>query len=285
MPEKIAIITDSTCDIPSDLIQQHGITVLHHTLIWGEEQLVDRIDIQPEQFYERLASDPLYPSTAHASVMDFANAYRQAAQGGASQVIAITVSSAMSGTFNAASKAAEQAEIPVQVVDARGPTMSLGWQVLAAARERDLGRSVQQILDKVERVRRSLVQFVCMDSLEYLHKGGRIGNARHLIGSLLNIKPLVQIDHNSGLVESAGTARTHKKVVDLMYEKFFALLDRTKPLRIAVLHGNVLAEAQELAERILTEFSPVELLINITGPVLGVNTGPRALALCGYAED
>ncbi len=284
MPEKITIITDSTCDIPDDLIRQYEITVLHHTVIWGSDQLLDRIDIQPRQFYERLVSDPVYPSTAHASVQDFSRAYQQAQQQGATQVIVLTVSSAMSGTYNSAVQAAAQAQLPVHVVDAKGPTMSLGWQVLAAARERDQGRTVQQILDKVEQVRRSLVQFVCMDSLEYLHKGGRIGNAKHLIGSLLNIKPLIQINHTSGLVESAGAARTHKQVVDLMYEKFFALLDLSKPLRIAVLHGDVLEEAQELAERILAEFSPLELLVNITGPVLGVNTGPRALALCGYSE-
>lgn len=280
----MVIITDSTCDIPEDLLLRHAITVLHHTIIWGADQLLDRIDIQPAAFYERLVSDPVYPSTAHASVKDFREALERAYADGASEAIVLTVSSAMSGTYNSAVQAASQAPIPVHVVDSKGPTMSLGWQVLAAARERELGRTAQQILEKVEQVRRSLVQFVCMDSLEYLHKGGRIGNARHLIGSLLNIKPLIRIDHSTGLVESAGSARTHKKVVDLMYEKFFALLDLSKPLRIAVLHGNALEEAQALAERILAEFSPVELLVNVTGPVLGVNTGPRALALCGYAE-
>lgn len=285
MSDSIAILTDSTCDIPPELIDQYRIRVLPHTIIWGNEQFRDRVDLQPADFYERLARDPVYPSTAHVSVAEFADAYRQAAEGGAREVIVLTVSSAMSGAFNAATQAAALVDVPVHVVDSKGPTMSLGWQVLMAARQRDLGRTVQQILEKVDEVRRSLVQLVCMDSLEYLYKGGRIGNATHWLGSLLNIKPLVKINHETGLVESAGTARTHKKVVDLMFEKFFSMIDLTKPLHIAVLHGNVLAEAEELAGRILRQYSPVELLINITGPVLGVNTGPRALALCGYAGD
>ena len=285
MNDTIAILTDSTCDIPPELINQYRIHVLPHTIIWGTEQFRDRVDMQPADFYERLARDPVYPSTAHVSVAEFAAAYRQAAEEGAREVIVLTVSSAMSGAFNAATQAAGLVDVPVHVVDSKGPTMSLGWQVLTAARQRDLGRTIQQILEKVDEVRRSLVQLVCMDSLEYLHKGGRIGNATHWLGSLLNIKPLVQINHETGLVESAGTARTHKKVVDLMFEKFFSMIDLTRPLHIAVLHGNVLEEAEELAARILREYSPVELLINITGPVLGVNTGPRALALCGYAGD
>ncbi len=283
-PPSLEIITDSTCDIPADLVRQHAIHVLPHVVVWGEEQFRDRVDMQPEQFYQRLESDPRYPSTAHATQLDFANAYQAAAQRGANEVLALTVSSAMSGTYNSARLAAAQAPIPVHVVDSHGPTMSLGWQVLAAARERDQGRPLSAILEKIEQVRQSLALFVAMDSVEYLHKGGRIGNAKHLLGSLLNIKPLIRVDHQSGLVEPAGTARTHKKLVEMMLEQFFGELDRSKPLHVAVLHGNAPDEAQALAERIDREYSPRELLINITGPVLGVNTGPRALALSGCTD-
>jgi DegV family protein with EDD domain len=282
--QSLEIITDSTCDIPAELVQQYGITVLPHVVIWGEEQFRDRIDMQPEQFYQRLENDPVYPSTAHATELDFTNAYRAAMERGVQEILVLTVSSAMSGTYHAALQASSQVGVPVHVVDSHGPTMSLGWQVLAAARERDLGGSIQAILAKVEQVRQSLVQFVAMDSLEYLHKGGRIGNAQHLLGSLLNIKPLVYIDHITGLVESAGNARTHTKLVEMLMRQFFSKIDITRSMHIAVLHGNVLEEAQQLASRIMREFSPVELLINITGPVLGVNTGPRALALCGYTD-
>jgi len=280
----LEIITDSTCDIPPELAGRYAITILPHVVVWGQEQFRDRVDMQPEEFYRRLVSDQHYPSTAHATHLDFLNAYRAAAERGAREVLVLTVSSAMSGTYDAARQAAAQVDFPVQVVDSKGPSMSLGWQVLAAARERDLGRPLPEILAKIEQVRRSLVQIVAMDSIEYLHKGGRIGNAKHLLGTLLNIKPVVYIDHNSGLVESAGTARTHKKLVDLLVEQFFSRLGSSQRLHIAVLHGDAPEEARELAGRIARDHSPAELLINITGPVLGVNTGPRALALCGYGE-
>jgi len=100
----------------------------------------------------------------------------------------------------------------------------------------------------------------------------------------LNVKPIVKINHQSGRVEPVSLARTHKALVRTLYKKFFDMIDLEKPLRIAVLHGNAPSEAEALAERIRAEFDPVELIVNMTGPVLGVNTGPGALALCGYAE-
>lgn len=101
---------------------------------------------------------------------------------------------------------------------------------------------------------------------------------------MLNIRPIVSINHESGTVEPAGLARTRKKMIELLYQKFFEKVGAASRLHVAVLHGNAPAEAQELVERIRREHNPVELLVNITGPVLGINTGPNALALCGYAE-
>lgn len=163
--------------------------------------------------------------------------------------------------------------------------MTLGWQVLAAARARDMGADVKTILEKIDQVRKRLVQFVAMDTLEYLQKGGRIGGAVKWAGGLLHVKPLISINHETGLVEPVSLARTHKSLVENMYKKFFEKLDIHKILHIAVLHGNTLEKAEELAAKIQSDYNPVELVINMTGPVLGINTGPGALALCGYYED
>lgn len=281
----IGIITDSTCDIPEELIEQYGIIVIPQIVIWGEEQLRDRIDLQPKEFYERLASDPVRPLSSLPALEDIQNAFQKAIQRGADQLIVPTVSSAMSGTYELVKNAARSIHIPVSMVDAKGPTMSLGWQVLAAARRREAGVALDGILEQVNKVREHLVQFVAMDSLEYLQRGGRIGGAVKWAGTLLRIKPLVSINHQTGLVEPASLARTHTALVDLLYHKFFDKLQGGRNLRIAVLHGNVPAEAEQLAKRIQAEFKPQELLVNITGAVLGINTGPGALALCGYAED
>jgi len=123
-----------------------------------------------------------------------------------------------------------------------------------------------------------------MQTLDYLQTGGRIGDAAKWVGTLLKVKPVVTINHQTGRVEPAGLARTYNAMVKMLHKNFFEGIETGKKLHIAVLHGDALEEAQKLAERIKEEFDPVELIINITGPVLGINTGPGALALCGYTE-
>jgi DegV family protein with EDD domain len=123
-----------------------------------------------------------------------------------------------------------------------------------------------------------------MESLDYLQTGGRIGDAAKWVGTLLNVKPVVAINHQTGKVEPEGLARTHKAMVRMLSNKFIKAIGEREGLHIAVLHGNALEEARKLAERIRQEFEPIELIVNITGPVLGINTGPGALALCGYLE-
>lgn len=281
---QIGVITDSTCDIPPVLLEKYGIIVVSHRIIWGEEQYRDRVDMRPVEFYQRLLTDPRRPTSTHANPMDFQRAIEEAAIRGAEKVIIITVSGAMSGAFQTAQIAANSVQIPTTVVDARGPTMTVGWQALVAARAAYEGASMAAILNRVEEVRNKLVQFVGMDTLEYLQRGGRIGNAVKWVGMKLQVKPLVTINHQTGLVEPVGLVRTHDALVDLLYKKFFERLQGGKNLRVAVLHGNAQSEADALAERIKAEYNPLELLVNITGPVLGINTGPGALALCGYTE-
>ncbi len=281
----IAILTDSTCDIPDDLIETYKIIVVPHVIIWGDEQYRDRVDMQPAEFYERLESSLLRPTTSQAGEEDFLVAIQQAvAEQGATEAVILTISSAMSGAYNMAVAAAGDAEIPVSVFDSKGPSMSLGWQVLAAARARDEGATREEIVQAAEKVRSSVVQFVALDTLEYLEYGGRIGDAVKWVGNILKVKPLVSINHESGRVQPTGLSRTHGAAVKMLYKRFTEQLSGGIKLHIAVLHGNALEEAQKLVEKIKEELEPVELLVNITGPVLGIHTGPRALALCGYAE-
>lgn len=281
----IAVIADSTCDIPEELIEKYGIIVVPQYIIWGDQQYRDRVDMQPVEFYERLVSGDERPTTAQASAGDFLAAIEEAMEKGATEAVILTVSSAMSGTYNMAKQAAAEAPIRVEVIDSKGPTMTLGWQTLAAARARDEGASLDEIVAKVAKVRASMVQMVAMETLEYLQYGGRIGDAVKWVGNILKVKPLVSIDHESGRVQPAGLARTQHALKEMLYKKFFDQLKGGEKLHIAVLHGNALEEAQKLVDRINKEFNPAELLVNITGPVLGINTGPDALALCGYAEE
>ncbi len=284
----IAIIADSTCDIPVDLIECYHIDIVPQIIVWDNQELRDRVDIQPEEFYRRLSASSQLPTTSQPTVESFCEHYQAALASGAKDIVVLTVSSAMSGTYQTAQQAAQFVDVPVHVIDAKGPTMSLGWQTLAAARAREVRADVASIIAAADCVRETLAQFVYLDTLEYLYKGGRIGNATRFIGSLLDLKPLVEINHQSGLVEGADRVRTRRKGIEALYQRFFAKFQTAitlqRPLHIAVLHGGVPEDAALLAERIQQQYHPAELLINITGPVLGLHTGPRALALCGYSE-
>ncbi len=281
---QVALITDSTSDIPQRLIERYNITVIPLHVIWGGETYRDRIDMQPTDFYRRLVEDPRYPTTSHPTPDGFLASFREALDSGAQEIVAITLSSALSGAFEAARQAARGVEEDVHVFDSRGTTMSLGWQVLAAARAREAGGDAQRMIEAAANVRDSVVLEVSLDTLEYLHKGGRIGGATKLIGSLLNIKPLVYVDHETGKVEAGARVRTRKRGLETLYRRFFEQLDTERSLHVAVMHGDAPEDAQRIADRIRREYAPAELLIDITGPVLGVHTGPRAIALAGYTD-
>ncbi len=280
----IGIVTDSTCDIPAPVLEKYGIIVVPIMVAWGNEQYRDRVDLQPEQFYQQLRAGGQHPTSAVPSVLEFQKAYQSASAAGADELLVLTISSAMSGVYQAAVNAAHLEKLPVTVIDSRGPTMSLGWQVLAAARARQDGASMQDIVHTVDRVRKELTLLVYMDSLEYLQRGGRIGQAVKWVGVALQVRPIVAVNHETGVVEPIGLARTRKGGVETLYNRFVASMSGRSDLHIAVLHGNAQADAEALATRIRDDLHPSELLMNITGPVLGIHTGPGALALCGYGD-
>ena len=156
--------------------------------------------------------------------------------------------------------------------------------VLAAARAREKGGDAVTMLKAAENARRSMVYMISLDTLEYLHKGGRIGGASHFVGTLLNLKPQITVNHQTGEVEAGRRSRTRAKALQDLYVDFFAQVNPGKPMRIAILHNDALEEAQEIAGRIKRDFQPEELILSIVSPVLGVHTGPRAVAICGYNE-
>ena len=141
------------------------------------------------------------------------------------------------------------------------------------------------MLNKIDEVRKKLAVVVAMDTVMYLAKSGRLGNAAKMVASLLNIKPLVWVNPENGVVEPGSIARTYKNLVDQMYQKFFSLVGTGQKLHIAVCHGDAYDEAKKVIDRLLSEHQPVEILTNITSPVLGINTGPHAMGMCGYWEE
>jgi DegV family protein with EDD domain len=284
MPKKVALITDSTNDIPAELREKYQIYVVPLTIIWGEEQFLDGIDLKPEAFYERLAKDSVLPTTSQPTPKQFLNTYNEARVNGAEEIVVITISSAMSGTIGSARTAAEGFELPVHIYDSRSNSMSLGWQVLAAAHARENGADAEKMVKAADDVRKKLHYHIVLETTDYIFHGGRIAGAAKLIGGLLHIKPQIRVNHETGAVETGDITRTRLQALDKLYTSFFKNIDPTKPLHIAVLHNAAQQEAEALVEKVRQNYNPVELILSIVSPVLGVHTGPQAIALCGYNE-
>jgi DegV family protein with EDD domain len=162
--------------------------------------------------------------------------------------------------------------------------MGIGWQVIAAARAREAGGGLNAMLAAAAQVRNTMTYYITLDTIDYLSRGGRISEAARYVNSVLKIKPLIYVDRDKGTVGAGFPARSRASALDGMYKEFFKRIPPGKLLHLTVLHNAALEEAQELAERARREYTPKELFISIVSPVLGVHTGPRAVALCGYTE-
>jgi len=281
---EIAIVTDSTSDLPDEVLHQYEVSVVPLYIIWGQQQYRDRVDIQPHEFYERLKTDPVHPTTSQPAPSDFAAAAEAAHAAGAREVVVFTISSGMSSTYGAARQGVEGLSFPVHVVDSRANSLSLGFEVLAAARAREAGGDAQAMIAAAERVRDRLVTRLYVDTLDYLHKGGRISLARWWIGTALNLKPVLMVDHTTGKIEPRTRGRNRRQAIERMVADFFEAMGPGETIRVGVLHGNVPDQVEELVAEIRAPRNPAELLVSMTSPVMGVHTGPGALALCGYAE-
>ena len=284
MAPRIALVTDSTCDIPAEWRKQYDIAVIPLNIIFGDQQYLDGVELTPLQFYERLANESHHPTSSQPTPKAFLDAYQQALARGADEILTITIGSGMSGTVESARQAAEDFPIPVHVVDGKNTSMGLGWQVIAAARVLEVGGGLEAALAAAGQVRSDMVFFVTLDTIEYLSRGGRISEAARFLDSILRIKPLIYVRPETGTVAPSIPSRSRKAALDDLYREFFRRVNTSRPMHIAALHSNAPEEAHALAERVRREYSPADLFESIAAPVLGVHAGPRAVALVGYAE-
>jgi DegV family protein with EDD domain len=284
MAQRIALVTDSTSDIPSQWREQYHIQLVPLTIVFGDQQYLDGIEMTSMQFYERLQVDTLHPSTSQPSPQAFLSAYQHAAESGAEAILTVTISSAMSGTFENARKAAAESPIPVHVMDGKNTSMALGWQVMAAARVQESGGDLDEIIAAVEYAGQNMSFFVSLDTIEYLARGGRISEAAKFLNSVLRIKPLIYVNPESGTVGASVPSRSRKAAIQSLYKEFFRHLCPGDRLHVAVMHTDAWLEAEELADMIRKEQQPDEMILGIGSPVLGVHVGRAAIGLCGYRE-
>jgi DegV family protein with EDD domain len=279
--KRIAVITDSTCDIPANLVEQHNIIVVPLYVVWGEEEFRDGVDIDNTAFYTRLLGDPIHPKTSQPTPADFVHVIEES---GAQEVVIVTIADNLSGTYASAIAAREMVGIPVHVVDSLSLSMGLGWQALAAARARDRGADADAIVAETHRVRDSLHILLTVDTLEFLHKGGRIGGAARLVGSAIRLKPLLTIDHSVGRLEPVESIRTRPKALHRLLEVTFERVDPERPMHVAVIHAAALDDTNYLLEEIKTRHNPLEITISEITPVLGVHGGPGLVGICAYND-
>lgn len=279
MSNKVAIVTDSTAYIPEEFLKKYNITVVPLTVIWGDEILNDGVDIQPQQFYERLPKATVMPTTSQATPATMHDTFKGLIDQGY-DVLGVFISSKISGTIASAQQAVDMLEKRkdrVAIVDSLLTSMGLGWPVLTAARAAHAGKTLADC-EKLsqEACANSGILFV-VDTLEFLRRGGRIGGAQALLGNVLNIKPILEL--KEGVIEPAGKVRTKRKALQQMLNLAAERISGRTPLRVAVTHANVQSEAEALLAAAQEHFHPVETIISPLSPVIGTHVGPGTLAL------
>lgn len=271
----VKIVTDSTADLPDELVKEMGITVVPVYVRFGEEVLRDRVDISEDEFYERLTHDPVHPNTTQPTPQDFVDVYKKLSPA-ADGIVSIHLTGKLSGTCNSALMARETVgkECPIEVVDSETLSMALGLVVIAAAKAAKAGESMDKIVEAAKQAMPKIRLLFLLDTLEYLKKGGRIGKAKALLGSILKVKPVLTL--KDGELVPAGQVRTRAKGMDKLFEFVKEVADIQD---LAVVYNTTPDEAQALAERIGSVFDKEKIRMARLGPGLGVHGGPGAMVV------
>lgn len=266
----IRIVTDSSCDLPDDIVERHRVTVVPLTIRFGAEEFVDREQLSVSEFWGRLTGGSVLPETAAPSVGRFQEAFRRLSDEGADGVVVICISSKISATHQAAVLAAEQfpGGIPVRVVDSALVSAALGLVVIEAAEAAEAGAGI----DAVEQIARQAAAasnlYATLDTLEFLKRGGRIGGAQAFLGTLLDVKPIITFQH--GAVEGATRVRTRRKALAAVVDHVASLQQRIR--RLGVIHS----DPDDLDEFLgaVRDAHGGDLLVARLGPVVGTHAGP-----------
>ena len=276
---KIAVVTDSTAYLPPELVAQYGIRVMPQQLIWGNETFLDGVTIDPPTFYEHLSRSADIPTTSQASAGEFADLFAEAARN-ADGIVGVFISTELSGTVASALAAQELLpDLPIEVVDSRFTTMGLGFVALAAARAAAEGKGLAEVAAAARELVPRVNVFFVVETLKYLHQGGRIGGASRLLGSALRIKPLLHL--TEGRIDALGRVRTKRKAVQRMLEVMAERVGNA-PVHAAVIHANVPEEATRLREQVRERFPYTELHLAELSPVIGTHVGPGTVGVAFY---
>jgi DegV family protein with EDD domain len=271
----VRIVTDSASDLSHDEATRLGVDVVPLSIRFGNDVFLDREELSIDDFYRRMAESDDLPQTAAPAPGAFQEVFNRRLAEGADAIVCICLSSGVSATMESAELAAREADGEVRVVDSRSVTAGLGVMVVAAAEAAAAGAGTLEIISMVESMRERTHVYGAIDTLENLKKGGRIGNAQALLGSLLSIKPLIDI--SSGVVEEAGRQRTRKKSLAWLRDKVAEHADDIETL--SVMHAQA-DDIGDLAEMLAPVVDPSVTRVGVIGPVVASHGGPGVIGLC-----
>ena len=278
----IAIVTDSLASMPEDLVKEYDIKVAPQVLIWGEETFLDGVDITPSEFYARLETAEVMPTTSQATITSFKEIFEPLVADGR-QIVVIVGSTKLTATMNSAEQAkAMFPEATIEIIDSLGVAMSLGFQVLAAARAVEKGKSYQEVVAIARQAKEHTGVMFAVDTLEFLHRGGRIGGASRLLGTALNLKPLLELC--DGRVEPVEKIRTKAKARARLLDLIEKQLSGKPQVRLSSVHAGAEEEARELMDKATKRCNPVETFYSEVSPVVGTHAGPGTVGLA-YCTD
>jgi DegV family protein with EDD domain len=268
---KIGLVTDSTSDLPEDIIDRHAIEVVPAILNLGETSFIDGQGMTREEFYERLPGLMRSPTTSAPSVGSFQASYEKLLAGGAEIILSIHPPEILSGIFNSARLAAEAFGERVHVLDSGQLSLGLGFQVMAAAEAAAREAVFGEILELVASVKQKVRVMALLDTMAYLRRSGRVSWAKATVGGLLNLKPLIEL--RFGMVNRIGQARTRAQGIQRLIED----INKWGPHeRMAILHTNAENAASQLLEEINLNLNHPAIVVNVT-TVIGTHVGPNGL--------
>lgn len=280
---KIALVTDSTSYLPAEFVKKHNITILPQVVIWDGVTYEDGVDIQPDAFYTRLKTAKNMPTTSQVSIAKMQQTFTRLI-GEGYDVLGIFLSEKLSGTMQSALQARESLESgkdKVHLIDSKTTIMALGFQVLATARAIESGAGMEGAKTVAAAASPSTGVFFAVDTLEFLHRGGRIGGAQRFIGSALNLKPILAV--SNGRVEPVERIRTKAKAHDRIIELVVEQCKGKSPIRIAAQHAAAEEDAKALLEKVKSQLDVAETMIAPVSPAVGTHVGPGTVALAFMA--
>ena len=278
---KVTIVTDSTANIPKELSTRYQIQIAPQVLIWGNETYFDGVDIAPEEFYHRLSTAKIMPSSSQVSIQSFKTIFEGIREKG-EEALAILVSAKLSGTINLAVQAKQYLSDPaIEIVNLKSVAMAMGFIVLETAKAAEQGAGLAECKALAEHLRSNTGIAFAVDTLEFLHRGGRIGGATRLLGSALNIKPILELV--DGRVEPIERVRTRSKSISRLVELIAERIGDRQPVHLATLHANAAVDANELLNQAQAQIGAVEYVSSEVSPVVGTHAGPGTLGLAFLA--